>query len=145
MTNCLVRKTTHRRGRIVDSGGSKQANGPFGRASGGVSGVFLRTPPQGWWLVEKLNREEMARLDAHTEYIITQADYRAARASLPQTGVEGQTAQSVSVTARQYRQNTSQTINAGKWVMWGIAPESFDFMWSDGDWQPPANLVVRPD
>lgn len=85
----------------------------------------------------------MARQDSYTEYIIKQADYEAALASLPATGSEGQTVQTQPITAREYRQNTSQTVNAGKWSMWGIAPESFTFTWHNGAWQPPANLVIR--
>lgn len=85
----------------------------------------------------------MARQDSHTEYIVKQADLEMALAQLPTTGTEGQTVQTQPVVAREYRQNTSQTVNAGKWSMWGIAPESFLFTWRNGAWQPPANLVVR--
>ena len=84
----------------------------------------------------------MARQDPHVEYIVKQEAYDTALASLPPTGTEHQMAYTTEVTARQYRQNTSQTINAGKWVMWGIGPESFVFTWLDGDWRPPANLVI---
>jgi len=87
----------------------------------------------------------MTRTDAHTEYIITQSDYQIALASLPPVGTDGQTARATPVRAFQYRQNTGDTINAGKWRMWGIAPETLVFTWQDGAWQPPANLVVRRD
>lgn len=86
----------------------------------------------------------MARQDPHVEYIVTQEAYDTALSSLPPTGTDNQTAQSTAVTARQYRQDTSQTMNAGKWSMWGIAPESFAFTWRDGAWHPPANLVILP-
>ncbi|MGF7218201.1 hypothetical protein GGR92_004378 [Spirosoma lacussanchae] len=84
----------------------------------------------------------MARQDPHTEYIVRQEDYAKALASLPARGTEQQKAHSAPITARQYRQNTSQTINAGKWSMWGIAPESFEFEWRNGAWRPPINLVI---
>ncbi len=87
----------------------------------------------------------MARLDAHTEYIVTQPDYQRMLASLPATGTEKETVRSAPVKAFQYRQNVNagDTINAGKWRMWGIAPETFEFTWQNGTWHPPANLVVR--
>lgn len=85
----------------------------------------------------------MTRTDSHTEYIVTQSDYQTTLASLPPVGTDGQTAQASPVSAFQYRQNVDDTINAGKWRMWGIAPETFDFTWRNGAWQPPANLVVR--
>jgi len=85
----------------------------------------------------------MAHPDTHTEYIVTQPDYQRILSGLPPTGTDGQTAQSAPVRAFQYRQNVSDTINAGKWRMWGIAPETFAFTWRSGAWQPPANLVVR--
>ncbi len=84
----------------------------------------------------------MARQGPHLEYIVTEDSYKLALASLPITGMEQQKAQSVKIMAREYRQNTSQTINAGKWVMWNIVPESFEFEWRNGAWQPPTNLVV---
>ncbi|QJW90780.1 hypothetical protein HNV11_16035 [Spirosoma taeanense] len=84
----------------------------------------------------------MARQDPQIEYIVTQEAYETACNSLPKAGTDNQKAQSVNITARQYRQNTSQTINAGKWVLWSIGPESFEFTWSNGAWQPPANLVI---
>ena len=85
----------------------------------------------------------MARLDAHTEYIISQEAYRNALASLPPTGTDHQKAATTAILALQYRQKTGDSINAGKWSMWGIAPEVFEFEWQNGAWQPPANLVVR--
>lgn len=87
----------------------------------------------------------MARQDSQTEYIVTQAAYRTAYDSLPLTGTPGLTAQSVPVRAKEYRLNVSNTINAGKWVMWSVVEESFRFTWSNGVWLPPANLVVRTD
>ena len=84
----------------------------------------------------------MARQDPHTEYIITRDAYTRAYNSLPATGTENQKVQSSPITAKQYRQNTSQTLNAGKWVMWAISDESFEFTWQNGSWQPPHNLVV---
>ncbi|MFD2573836.1 hypothetical protein ACFSUS_24580 [Spirosoma soli] len=84
----------------------------------------------------------MARQDSETEYIVTQQAYNTAYASLPERGTENQKAQSATITAKQYRLNVSQTINAGKWVMWAISDESFEFTWSNGAWHPPANLVV---
>jgi hypothetical protein len=87
----------------------------------------------------------MARRDAHVEYIIKQSVYKAALASLPATGSSNQTVQSGPIVVREYRQNISQTVNAGKWVLWGISSESFEFEWRDGAWQPPANLVVIAD
>lgn len=85
----------------------------------------------------------MARQDPHTEYIVSRDAYNTAIASLPATGTTDQQATSVPITAMQYRQNVSQTINAGKWSMWGISSESFTFDWRDGAWQPPANLIIR--
>ena len=87
----------------------------------------------------------MARPDLHTEYIISKETYSTLMASLPATGSPNQKAYSVSVLAMQYRQKTGETINAGKWSMWGIAPEIFEFEWLNGAWQPPANLIVRTD
>lgn len=87
----------------------------------------------------------MARLDAQTEYIVTQEAYRRAYDSLPASGTPGQTASSVPVRAKEYRLNVSNTINAGKWAMWSVVEESFAFTWSDGAWRPPANLVIRKD
>ncbi|MEZ0540153.1 hypothetical protein [Fibrella arboris] len=87
----------------------------------------------------------MARQDAKTEYIISQAAYETALASLPTSGTEQQRTYSVPVTAYEYRLNTSQTINAGKWSMWAVMPESFAFEWRNGSWHPPANLVVRQE
>lgn len=87
----------------------------------------------------------MARLDDRTEYIIHQADYHSLLAELPATAAEGDTYLTKPVTAREYRLNVSQTINAGKWSMWGIAPESFVFTYQNGAWQPPANVVIRRD
>lgn len=84
----------------------------------------------------------MARQDAHIEYIISQESYALAYSSLPETGTPDQQAESVRVPAKQYRLNQSQTVNAGKWVMWAIEPETFMFTWKNGAWQPPANLVV---
>lgn len=84
----------------------------------------------------------MARQDLETEYIVTQEAYNKAYDSLPQIGTEGEKAQSIKMTAKQYRLNVSQTVNAGKWVMWAISNESFEFTWVNGVWQPPANLVV---
>ncbi len=87
----------------------------------------------------------MARQDEHTEYIVTQDAFTTAYTSLPEKGIENQKAQSVKIMARQYRQNVSETINAGKWTMWAIAEESFEFTWLHGGWQPPVNLVIlRP-
>ncbi|RIV23852.1 hypothetical protein DYU11_12875 [Fibrisoma montanum] len=87
----------------------------------------------------------MARQDLQTEYIITQQAYEKALASLPEQGTDQQKAHSVGVVAKQYRLNVSNTINAGKWAMWSISEESFEFTWQDGAWQPPANLVVLKD
>ncbi|RYF77955.1 MAG: hypothetical protein EOO39_02675 [Cytophagaceae bacterium] len=87
----------------------------------------------------------MARQDSHTEYIVSKEAYQTALASLPANGTTTQKATSVPVTAMQYRQNISNTINAGKWSMWGISQETFDFEWREGTWQPPANLIVRHD
>lgn len=87
----------------------------------------------------------MARQDPHTEYIVRREAYEMALASLPATGTDQQKALSAQVSAMQYRQNTSQTVNAGKWSMWGISSEAFEFEWRNGAWQPPANLIVRPD
>ena len=87
----------------------------------------------------------MARQDPHTEYIVRKEAYATALASLPATAAAGQQALSVAITAVEYRQNVSKTVNVGKWSMWGIAPESFAFEWRNGAWQPPTNLVIRPD
>lgn len=87
----------------------------------------------------------MARRDAHVEYIVKQSAYKAALASLPNAGSEHQTVDSEMIVVREYRQNISQTINSGKWVLWGISSESFVFEWRNGAWQPPANLVVIAD
>ena len=87
----------------------------------------------------------MARQDPHTEYIISKEVYNTLIASLPTTGTVHQKFQSVAVSAMQYRQKTGETINAGKWSMWGISSEVFDFEWRDGAWHPPANLFVRTD
>lgn len=84
----------------------------------------------------------MARQDAHTEYIVTQEAYRIAYTSLPQTGNEGEKAQSAKILTKQYRQNTSNTVNADKWNLWAMSDESFEFTWTDGKWTPPKNLVV---
>lgn len=84
----------------------------------------------------------MARQDLHTEYIITHEAYDRAYGSLPERGTDGQTAETVPIVAKQYRQNTSDTVHAGKWSMWTIGPEVFEFRWQNGAWQPPANLVV---
>lgn len=93
----------------------------------------------------RINKTTMARQDTHTEYIVSKQSYAMAIASLPASGTEHQQANSAPIIAVQYRQNVSQTINAGKWSMWGIAPESFVFTWQNGAWQPPANLVMRTD
>ncbi|MBO0948115.1 hypothetical protein [Fibrella forsythiae] len=87
----------------------------------------------------------MARQDPHTEYIISKEAYQIALSSLPATGTAGQKATSLPITAMQYRQNISNTINAGKWSMWGISQETFDFQWHNGTWQPPVNLIIRQD
>lgn len=87
----------------------------------------------------------MARKDTHVEYIVKQSAYEAVMAGLPATGSENQTIESGPIVVREYRQNISETINAGKWVLWGISSESFDFEWRNGAWQPPANLVVIAD
>lgn len=87
----------------------------------------------------------MARRDAHVEYIVKESAYQAALAGLPATGVENQSFHSEPIVVREYRQNISQTINSGKWVLWGISSETFDFKWGNGAWQPPANLVVIAD
>lgn len=87
----------------------------------------------------------MARQDPHTEYIVRKEAYATAVASLPATGTAGQKALSVPITAVEYRQNVSKTVNVGKWSMWGIAPESFEFDWRNGAWQPPVNLVILAD
>ena len=87
----------------------------------------------------------MARQDSHTEYIVKQDAYTLALVSLPATGTEYQKTLSVAVIAREYRQIISQTINAGKWTLWNIGAESFEFEWRNGAWQPPANLVVLSD
>lgn len=84
----------------------------------------------------------MARQDAQTEYIVTQDAYRIAYASLPQTGSEGEKAQSAKILAKQYRQNISKTVNADKWTLWAMPEESFEFTWQNGAWTPPKNLVV---
>ncbi|MEZ0485027.1 hypothetical protein [Fibrella aquatica] len=85
----------------------------------------------------------MTRQDPHTEYIVSKEAYATALASLPETGTDQQKAVAAPISALQYRQNISKTINAGKWSMWGIAPESFEFEWRNGSWQPPANLVIK--
>ena len=85
----------------------------------------------------------MTRTDAHTEYIVTPSDYQTALTSLPATATDGETAQSIPIRAFQYRQNVGDTINAGKWRMWGISFEAFTFVWQNSTWNPPINLVVR--
>lgn len=85
----------------------------------------------------------MASQNPHIEYILTESDYQTLLTTLPATGTNGQTVRSGAVKAFQYRQNVSDTVNAGKWRMWGIAFETFDFIWQNGAWQPPKNLVVR--
>lgn len=85
----------------------------------------------------------MASQDSQIEYIVTEEEYKKAYDSLPESGKEQQVVTSAPIIARQYRQNKSQTINAGKWVMWNIGAESFDFTWTNGSWQPPANLVLK--
>jgi hypothetical protein len=87
----------------------------------------------------------MARRDAHVEYIVKESAYKAALAGLPATGAANQPVTSGPIVVREYRQNISQTINSGKWVLWGISSETFDFEWHNGAWQPPANLVVIAD
>ncbi|MBO0938956.1 hypothetical protein J2I47_20555 [Fibrella sp. HMF5335] len=87
----------------------------------------------------------MNRFDQHVEYIVTQANYQVALNSLPATGTDGQLTHSVSVMTYEYRQNVSQTINAGKWTMWAVKPMPIAFSWQNNAWQPPANLVVRQD
>ena len=87
----------------------------------------------------------MARQDPHTEYIISKEVYNTLIASLPATGTVHQKFQSAAVSAMQYRQKTGEKINAGKWSMWGISSEVFDFEWRNGAWHPPANLFVRTD
>lgn len=87
----------------------------------------------------------MARRDTHVEYIVKQTVYKAALASLPAGNATSQTAELGPITVREYRQNTSETVNAGKWVLWGISSETFVCEWRDGAWQSPANLVVIDD
>lgn len=87
----------------------------------------------------------MARQDAQTEYIVNESAYKKAYDSLPEQGSDNEKAQSVKVMAKQYRLNVSNTINAGKWVMWAVGEESFEFIWQNGAWQPPQNLVVIKD
>ena len=87
----------------------------------------------------------MARRDTHIEYIVKQSVYKTALAGLPVSGSENQKAVLGPIVVREYRQNISQTINAGKWVLWGISSESFEFEWQNEAWQPPANLVVIAD
>ncbi len=87
----------------------------------------------------------MARQDPHTEYIVSKEAYQTALASLPSSGNDHQKAVSITISAMQYRQKTGNSINAGKWSMWGIFPEEFEFEWRNGAWQQPANLVVRTD
>jgi hypothetical protein len=87
----------------------------------------------------------MARQDPHTEYIVSKEAYQTALSGLPPTGTDNQKVLSPQIKAMQYRQNTSQTVNAGKWSMWGISDETFEFEWRNGAWQPPANLIVRQD
>ncbi|QKZ14855.1 hypothetical protein [Spirosoma sp. KUDC1026] len=84
----------------------------------------------------------MAQQNHHTEYIITQQAYDNAYSSLPEQGTDNQIAQSTKVVAKQYRLNVSNTVHAGKWSMWAISEESFEFTWQNGAWQPPQNLVV---
>ncbi|GAB3493502.1 hypothetical protein GCM10027341_08880 [Spirosoma knui] len=84
----------------------------------------------------------MARQDAQTEYIVTQELFDKAYQSLPPQGTDNQKVESMKVIAKQYRLNVSDSPNAGKWVMWAIGEESFEFTWKDGAWQPPQNLVV---
>lgn len=78
-----------------------------------------------------------------TEHIVLQADYDTVLASLPPTGTDGQQIASKPVMIREYRLNTSDTINAGKWLMWSVSPKPIVFTWQNGAWQPPATLVVR--
>lgn len=87
----------------------------------------------------------MNRFDQHTEYIVTLANYQIALSSLPATGNDGQLAHSVPVMTYEYRQNVSQTVNAGKWTMWTVRPMPISFEWKNEAWRPPANLVVRRD
>jgi hypothetical protein len=84
----------------------------------------------------------MNRFDPNTEYSVTRADYATALTSLPATGTDGQLASSVAVMVREFRLNTSQTVNAGKWTLWSISPQPIVFVWHDGAWQPPQNVVV---
>jgi hypothetical protein len=84
----------------------------------------------------------MARQDQQIEYIINQQAYEKAYSSLPEQGADNQTAHSAKVVAKQYRLNVSNTVHAGKWYMWAISEESFEFTWQNGAWQPPRNLVV---
>jgi hypothetical protein len=84
----------------------------------------------------------MAQQDPQTEYIVSQESYNKAYSSLPQQGTDNEKAHSAKVMAKQYRLNTSNTINAGKWIMWAVGEESFEFTWQNGSWQPPKNLVV---
>ncbi|CCH56846.1 hypothetical protein BN8_06234 [Fibrisoma limi BUZ 3] len=88
----------------------------------------------------------MAQQDQHTvEYVISQQAYEKAYRSLPEQGTDQQKAQSAKVMAKQYRLNTRDTANAGKWVMWSVGEESFEFTWQNGAWRPPANIVVLND
>ena len=87
----------------------------------------------------------MIRRDSQTEYIVTQDAYRVAYDSLPPSGTPDQTTLSAPMRAKEYRLNVSNTINAGKWVMWAVVDEPFAFTWVDGVWMPPANLVVRKE
>ncbi|MBC3785620.1 hypothetical protein [Spirosoma utsteinense] len=87
----------------------------------------------------------MARRDTHVEYIVKESVYKVALANLPAGTAANQTIELGPITVREYRQNTSQTINAGKWVLWGISSETFVCEWRDGAWEPPANLVVISD
>jgi|GEM_PF-1917655 hypothetical protein len=84
----------------------------------------------------------MARQDQQTEYVINQQAYDKAYSSLPDQGTDNQTALATKVVAKQYRLNVSNTVHAGKWSMWTISEESFEFTWQNGSWQPPQNLVV---
>lgn len=87
----------------------------------------------------------MQQANPPTELIVLQADYDTILASLPQVGTDGQQIDSAPIMTREYRQNMSETINAGKWTMWRVAPRPLPFTWQNGAWQPPANLVIRRD